>query len=171
MPMLIWELATTDAAEIRRTAIGCSADAESFLRNDGRGAVIVCNGDDTGAAGVSGARRMQLLFTGGRFGRAGGDWLFHVGLWTPPDFREELLAWYQHEHLPILLECPLWDGCRFVEQKIDKGCQFYAMHQLADKAALDSAERKRSRATPWFKRLSVHPWFDGAFTRTLCKRL
>ncbi len=74
------------------------------------------------------------------------------------------------EHLPILLECPVWDGCRFVEQKIDKGCQFYAMHQLADKAALDSAERKRSRSTPWFKRLSVHPWFDGAFTRTLCKR-
>ena len=106
-----------------------------------------------------------------RFGRTGGDWLFHVGLWTPPDFREELLAWYRHEHLPILLECPLWDGCRFVEQKTDKGCQFYALHQLADKAALDSAERKRSRSTPWFTRLSVHPWFDGAFTRTLCKRL
>ena len=168
--MLIWELATTDAAEIRRTAIGCAADAESFVRDDGRGALIVCDGDNIGAAGVSGAKRMQLLFTGGRFGRTAGDWLFHVGLWTPPDFREELLAWYRHEHLPILLECRLWDGCRFVEQKVDKGCQFYALHQLADKAALDSAERKRSRSTPWFKRLSVHSWFDGAFTRTLYKK-
>jgi hypothetical protein len=169
--MLIWELATIDAAEIRRTAIGCASDAEAFVRDDGRGSFIVCGGDDTGAAGVSGATRMQLLFTGGRYGRAGGDWLFHVGLWTPADFRVEFLAWYQLEHLPILLECPLWDGCRFVERKVDDGCQFYAMHQLSDKGALDSAERKRSRSTPWFKRLSVHPWFDGAFTRMLCRRV
>jgi len=45
------------------------------------------------------------------------------------------------------------------------------MHQLSDRAALDSMERKRSRSTAWFKRLSMHPWFDGAFTRTLCRRI
>ena len=168
--MLIWELATTDVVEIRRTAIGCAADAEAYVRDDGRGSLVVCGGDDPRVAGVSGATPMSLLFTGGRYGRAGGDWLFHVGLWTPDDFRIEFLAWYQLEHLPILLECPTWDGCRFVEQKVDRGCQFFAMHQLSEKAALDSIERKRSRSTPWFKRLSAHSWFDGAFTRTLCSR-
>ena len=168
--MLIWELATTDAADIRRTAIGCATNAETYVRDDGRGSLIVCAGNDPRAAGVSGAKQMSLLFTGGHYGREGGDWLFHVGLWAPEDFRVEFLAWYELEHLPILLECPIWDGCRFVEQKVERGCQFYAMHQLADRRALDSAERKRSRATPWFKRLSVHPWFDGAFTRTLCRR-
>jgi hypothetical protein len=168
--MLIWELATTDAVDIRRTAIGCAMDAEAYVRDDERGSLIVCAGDDPRAAGVSGAKQMSLRFTAGRCGRQGGDWLFHVGLWTPEDFRVEFLAWYELEHLPILLECPTWEGCRFVEQKVGNGCQFYAMHQLADRAALDSAERKRSRATPWFKRLSVHPWFDGAFTRTLYRR-
>ena len=168
--MLIWELATTDAAEIRRAAIGCATDAEAYVRDDGRGSLILCGGDDPRSAGISGAKSLSVLFSGGRCGRESGDWLFHVGLWTPEDFRVEFLAWYQLEHLPILLECPIWDGCRFVEQKVDKGCQFYAIHQLSDKAALDSAERKRSRATAWFKRLSAHPWFDGAFTRTLFRR-
>ena len=169
--MLIWEYPTTDATEIRRNAIGCATDAELFVRDDRAGSVIVCNSDDPGAPGATAERRLRPLFTGGRYGRAGGDWLFHVGLWTPHDFRDEFIAWYKLEHLPILLECPLWDGCRFVEQEVDEGCQFYAMHQLADKGALDSAERKRSRATPWFKRFSANSWFDGAFTRTLCKRL
>jgi hypothetical protein len=45
------------------------------------------------------------------------------------------------------------------------------MHQMSDKAALDSSERTQSRSTPWFKRLSANEWFDGAFTRTLCRRL
>jgi len=169
--MLIWEYPTTDAAEVRRNAVDCAADAELFVRDDGLGSVIVCGRDDASAPTAPVEKRMQLLFTGGRYGHAGGDWLFHVGLWTPDDFREEFLAWYKLEHLPILLECPVWDGCRFVEQKVDEGCQFYAMHQLSDKGALDSAERKRSRSTPWFKRLAAHRWFDGAFTRTLCRRL
>src|SRR6516164_5985377 len=168
--MLIWELATTDTADIRRTVIGCAADAEAYVRDDGRGSLIICGGDDPRAAGVSGAKRMSLLFGGGRYGRQGGTWLFHVGLWTPEDFRVEFLAWYQLEHLPILLECPMWDGCRFVEQKVGRGCQFFAMHQLADRAALGSAERKRLRSTPWFRRLSVHPFFDFAFSRTLFRR-
>ena len=87
-----------------------------------------------------------------------------------PDFREEFVAWYMIEHMPILLECPQWDGCRFVETSVTNGCQFYSLHQLNDRAALDSAERKRSRSTPWFKRLAQNDWFDGAFTRTLYRR-
>ena len=169
--MLIREYPTTDAAEIRRDAANCDAGAELFLRDDGKGSVVVCRSDSAGAAGTSLEKRVQMLFTGGRYGSEGGDWLFYVGLWTPEDFRGEFLAWYEWEHLPILLECPLWDGCRFVEQKVDRGCQFHALHQLSDKTALESAERQRSRSTPWFRRLSVNGWFDGAFMRTLCRRV
>jgi hypothetical protein len=174
--VVIWEYPTTDAATIHRYMDGCTvagraADAESFLRDDGKGALIFCSDDGAEPGGMPVVKKLQVVFTGGQYGREGGDWLFYVGLWTPDEFREEFLAWYKMEHLPILLECPLWNGCRFVEQKVEKGCQFYAMHQMSDRGALDSTERLRSRSTPWFKRLSAHGWFDGAFTRTLCRRL
>jgi len=113
----------------------------------------------------------QPLFDAGRHGAAGGEWLFRVGLWVPREHREEFLAWYEQEHLPILLECPLWDGCRFVEVEDATGCRFIALHQLADQAALSSPERARSRATPWFARLKQFPWFDEPFTRALYRRV
>ena len=167
--MLTHEYATTDAAELRRIGAGFPPDRELFLRDDGKGSLVV---SESGKPTSDPAEKdITVLFTGGDYGKDGGDWLFFVGLWTPEDFRDEFLAWYKIEHMPILLEAPLWDGCRFVEQKVAKGCQFYAMHQLSDKSALDSAERKRSRATPWFMRLSQQSWFDGAFTRNLYRRL
>jgi len=114
---------------------------------------------------------VQPLFEGGRHGPGAGEWLLCVGLWVPADQRGEFLAWYEQEHLPILLQCPTWDGCRFVEAPHAKGCQFFALHQLSDRAALDSAERARSRATPWFQRLKRFEWFDQPFTRTLYRRV
>lgn len=164
--MLIRVIAQDDAPARARAAVGPAA--EFFTRVDGEGGVAVVA--DPTAAARDGDIAAQVLFTGGTSGAQGGDWLFLVGLWTPADYRDEFLAWYRMEHLPILLECPLWDGCRFVEAQVGDGCQFYALHQLNDRAALDSDERKRSRATPWFRRLSQHDWFDGAFARTLYRR-
>lgn len=114
---------------------------------------------------------VQPLFQGGRCGAAAGPWLFRVGLWVPAAQRAEFLAWYEQEHLPILLECATWDGCRFVEAACAEGCRFHALHQLADEAALRSAERARSRATPWFLRLKQYAWFDAPFTRSLWQRM
>jgi len=114
--MLIWEYPTADVALIRRDVAGCAADAESFLRDDSKGSLVVCGNDSAKPSGAPVVKMLQLLFTGGHYGREGGDWLFYVGLWTPKALREEFLAWYKMEHLPILLECPLWEGCRFVEQ-------------------------------------------------------
>lgn len=113
---------------------------------------------------------VRELFSGGSFGTAGGNHLFKVGLWVPAESRAEFLAWYESEHLPILLECADWTGCRFIEKPVEEGHQFYALHQLGNVSALDSQERQRSRATPWFMRLKQHPWFDGAFTRQLYNR-
>ena len=164
--MLIRTYSTSDRAH--DPAAARSPGAEYFARVDGDGGVELIDG----ATAPSGPGEMQAttLFTGGDYGARGGPWLFMVGLWTPVDFREEFVAWYMIEHMPILLECPQWDGCRFVETSVTNGCQFYSLHQLNDRAALDSAERKRSRSTPWFKRLAQNDWFDGAFTRTLYRR-
>lgn len=174
--MLVREYPEADEAALsaqRRCAAapddGSRLDDEWFVREDGRGGLAVL--PHAVAKDLVNERSLQLLFRGGEVGAAAGDWLFFVGLWTPRDFREEFLAWYRFEHLPILLECSGWSGCRFMEQRVADGCQFHAMHQLVDRAALDSPQRKLSRSTSWFIRLSARAWFDGAFTRRLFKRL
>ena len=72
---------------------------------------------------------------------------------------------------PILLECPEWRGYQLFEAPAARGCQFYVLHHLADRSALDSEWRRRSRSTPWFHRLSKNKWFDGPFERILCRRV
>jgi hypothetical protein len=166
--MLFSEYPTADAVELGRYAAGRSR-AEIFVRDSGGGAVVISDAAET--AEHPAGKRLAPRFSGGRFGEAGGQWLFHVGLWTPSDYRDEFLAWYEVEHLPLLLECPLWDGCRFVEETVPNGCQFHALHQLSDTKALDAEQRKRSRSTPWFNRLAKNDWFDGAFKRTLYRRV
>jgi hypothetical protein len=111
--------------------------------------------------------RINPLFSGGKVGPNSGHYLFMVGIWVPEAARGEFLDWYRNEHLPILLECPTWSGCRFVERSVSDGHQFYALHQLKNRSALQSEQRQRSRATPWFMRLKQHPWFDEKFTRQL----
>jgi len=150
---------------------GCGAGAELFVRDEGGGSIALCSCNEVRHQPEIVDRRVELRFAGGQYGPDAGSWLFHVGLWTPDDYRDEFLAWYELEHLPILLECAAWDGCRLVEERIGRGAQFYALHQLADKRALDSVERRHSRATPWFKRLAAESWFDKGFTRTLCRRI
>jgi hypothetical protein len=147
----------------------CGArDVEMFSAVGGEAGLAIFNGnseiDDPSVA------PMTQLFGGGRVGSEGGGHLFKVDIWVPAASRAELLDWYASEHLPILLECPTWDGCRFVEKEVRDGHQFYALHQLADPRALESEERRRSRATPWFMRLKRYPWFDEAFTRALYVR-
>ena len=157
--MLIRKLnaAASDLAERVR-----DGNVEVYSAVDGTHAIEITD-DPAQASGEA----MRLLFSSGRFGRAGGEWLFHVGLWTPAEFREEFLAWYRMEHVPILLECPVWNGCRFVEQPIENGCQFYGLHQLSDRSALESEQRAFSRTTAWFRRFKKHDWFDEPFVRTL----
>lgn len=142
--------------------------SDSFVAEDGQ-AVLINDGKAQTQVPAE-AVPLTPLFAGGTTGTPGGPFLFRVGLWTPSADRDELLSWYEAEHLPMLLECVAWGGCRFVEAPAKDGCQFYALHQLVDKSALESDERRASRATPWFYRLKRHDWFDAAFTRQLYLR-
>jgi hypothetical protein len=143
-----------------------NAPIEVFDRDDGSGRLLL--GD--GAPPSGGAEEATVLFTGGTYGAEAGPFLFRVGMWTPTGDRDDFLAWYETDHLSILLEHPAWDGCRFIETAVDDGCQFYVLHQMQDPAALDSDERRRSRDTPWFHRLKKKDWFDEAFVRALYRR-
>ncbi len=156
------------AAELKKISSG-SVAVERFSRLDGDGALAVA----TSLSGITTGKEHTVtqLFTGGMYGPPAGPFLFHVALWTPEDFRNEFLAWYECEHLPMLLEADGWDGCRFVEERVDDGCLFHALHQLRERSALDSDARKRSRATPWFARLAKNSWFDSGFKRTLYRRI
>ena len=147
---------------------GAGHGSVEIFDRDGGGERLVLGDDGTPADGATPA---TILFTGGIYGTKAGPFLFRVGMWTPPEDRDDFLAWYETDHLPILLENPIWDGCRFIEVAAESGCQFYVLHQVQDTAALRSKERERSRDTPWFHRLKKKEWFDEPFTRTLYQRI
>lgn len=165
--MLFWQTPSTNAKALRSLAAS-GVQAECLVRDDKRGALIVCE-KGRPPEGVA-EKQVTQLFSGGRAGPDAGVWVFFVGLWTPKDWRSEFCAWYKCEHGPILLECPEWEGFRFFEGHTDRGSQFYVLHRLADRRALDSEWRKLSRSTPWFKRLARNKWFDKPFERVLYRR-
>ena len=166
--MLLWQTAATNAEEVEALASHAKGAAECFLRADNKGSVILCERGRAPKGVIE--KKLTRLFSGGRFGPEAGPWLLMVGIWTPADWSEEFRAWYQCEHAPILLECTEWSGFQLMAAASQRGNQFYALHRLADRSALDSKQRKRSRATPWFRRLSKNKWFDAAFERVLCYR-
>ena len=166
--MLIWWTAAVDSEALDAVACHAIGSAECLQRTDTKGGIILC---EQGSAPKDVAQtQATALFTSGRFAPDAGPWIFLVGIWTPSDWREELCAWYRCEHGPLLLECPEWRGFQFLETTVDDGCQFYVLHRLADRSALESDQRKRSRATPWFRRLANNDWFDAPFERILAHR-
>jgi len=165
---LLWQASATSAQVLESLAAHAKGPGECLLRVDNAGGIILCE-QGRAPKGVI-EKRLSPLFSGGRFGPEAGRWLFIVGIWTPTDWSEEFRAWYRCEHAPMLLECKEWSGFRLMQAASQRGHQFYALHRLAERSALDSKQRKRSRATPWFKRLSKNKWFDAAFERVLCHR-
>jgi len=166
--MLIWETSAADEASAQRVAQHAIGRAECLRRDDGQGWLVLC-GSGVAPPGVVETRATRILGAGDVAADAGA-WVFLVGIWTPREWGEELCAWYRDEHGPILLECPQWRGFELLESSVASGCQFHALHRLSDRAALDSDERRRSRATPWFARLAANAWFDAPFERVLAQR-
>ncbi len=166
--MLFWETPSTDARALKALAARTTG-AECLVRDDKGGGLVVCKQGKKPKKVVE--KQVTTLFSGGRTGPEAGSWVFFVGLWTPKDWRSEFCAWYKCEHGPILLECPDWEGYQFFEGNSDRGFQFYVLHRLSDRRALDSEWRKLSRSTPWFRRLSRNKWFDKPFERILYRQV
>lgn len=91
--------------------------------------------------------------------------LYPVLFGVPAEGEKDFNAWYEEEHLGILLRSPYWPMCR--RFKIDTPAPgswtHIALHYLADLRALESKERDEARATPWRDQLAKHAWFKGDY--------
>ncbi|MBM3343274.1 MAG: hypothetical protein FJY56_14370 [Betaproteobacteria bacterium] len=87
--------------------------------------------------------------------------LFHV----PAEGEKDFNAWYDEEHLGILLRSPYWPMCRRfkIYKPQPQSWTHIALHYLTDLRALESKERDEARATPWRALLAQHAWFKGDY--------
>jgi hypothetical protein len=87
---------------------------------------------------------------------------FNIPVEAQPDFN----AWYETEHIPLLMECPDWLMVRRmqVSDGIPETYTHMALHYLASAKALQSPERERARKTAWRDRLAKNPWFKASYT-------
>jgi len=92
--------------------------------------------------------------------------LYTVWFNVPADRAPEFNAWYEQEHIPILLRCPEWRMTR--RFKIIEGAPerwtHVAVHYLSDLKAMESQARRQARQTPWRDRLAAEPWFKAKYT-------
>ena len=93
------------------------------------------------------------------------DILYPVFFRVPAHREQEFNAWYEEEHMEMLLRCEHWRMCRRyrIRGAGDGGFTHVALHYLTDLRALESPERDRARSTPWRDRLAVEPWFKGEY--------
>lgn len=87
--------------------------------------------------------------------------LFAVFFEVPVAQRTAFARWYDHEHLPLLLENPQWwMARRFEVVDGDPGRWTHlTLHYLGDRAALESPERARARASAARLAIAAEPWF------------
>jgi hypothetical protein len=91
--------------------------------------------------------------------------LYPVLFCVPSAGERDFNAWYDEEHLGILLKSPHWPMCRrFKIYKPAPGTWTHiALHYLHDLRALESKERDEARATPWRGQLAKNTWFKGDY--------
>lgn len=92
-------------------------------------------------------------------------YLYAVFFSVPAEREEAFNAWYVEDHVPLLLGCEHWLGCRRYRIVDGHPAAFthMALHHLADLAALQSPAREAARATPWRAKLAAEPWFKGHY--------
>ncbi|HEX6988809.1 MAG TPA: hypothetical protein VF282_05015, partial [Bacillota bacterium] len=92
-------------------------------------------------------------------------YLYAVLFAVPGERQEEFNAWYDQDHVPILLRNRHWREVR--RYRIVSGTPerwtHLTLHYLDDLAALDSEERRAARDTQWRRRLAAEPWFRGYY--------
>ncbi len=91
--------------------------------------------------------------------------LYPVLFSVPAAGEADFNAWYDEEHLGILLRSPYWPMCRRfkVYKPQPESWTHIALHYLTDLRALESRERDEARATPWRAKLALNDWFKGDY--------
>lgn len=85
---------------------------------------------------------------------------------VPDDREDDFNAWYENEHIPMLLKCNEWMMCRrfLIEEGDPQPWTHLALHYLNDMSAFDSPEREAAQSTELFNKLSEEQWFQGSTT-------
>lgn len=84
--------------------------------------------------------------------------LYSVLFDIPSDWREEFDAWYDQEHIPMIMGCREWAGA--MRYHVLGGRYTHlALHYIKSASAFDHAALKAARLTPWRNRLVEHRWF------------
>lgn len=74
--------------------------------------------------------------------------------WTPrPGTEDELSAWYDDEHIPLLMGVPEWLRIRRFELVGDGAPRFLAIHDLASVRAFEHPVQRRAGTTSWRSRV------------------
>ena len=145
-------------------------DGEWYALEGRDGSVRVARGDAALAVADGGPGPAATCWTGVRIYRCGtlfnGPLVYMLKYPVPSDYGYEFDAWFQFEHMPMLLEEPTWYGCELF-RALGASCYTFAALHYLERQALTSAARNRSVDTPWWHRLKRHGWFDKEFTRTL----
>lgn len=90
--------------------------------------------------------------------------LFVIGFDVPVDARDDLDAWYEQEHINLLLQIPGWlrvRRYRLDESQDGQRLTHLALHDLRGPDVFNAPERA-ALATPWRDRLSQHEWFRNS---------
>jgi hypothetical protein len=84
---------------------------------------------------------------------------------VPPEKVAEFDAWYEEDHIPLLMREERWLGVRRFAVLDGQPHPFnrLTLHHLSDRSALNSEARERARATPWRARLASQAWFRGHY--------
>lgn len=92
--------------------------------------------------------------------------LYAVMFTVPAQRSEEFDAWYDEDHMPTLLECKEWLGCRryAIVDGEPEAFTHLALHHLATADALDSPSRSKARNSEWRRKLAAEPWFKGSYS-------
>jgi hypothetical protein len=93
------------------------------------------------------------------------DVLYPVFFCVPAEREQEFDAWYNDEHMAILLGSEYWPMCKRyrIRNPVEGGWTHIALHYLTDLRALESPERDEARATAWRDRLATEAWFKGEY--------
>ena len=147
--------------------------AGEWYAPEGReGSILLERGDAALGPARADAGHVATVWTGTRIYKCGseqkGTIVYMLKYPVPFDYLYEFDAWFQYEHMPMLLEEPTWYGCEFFRALGASSYTFAALHNV-EPGALKSDARNRSVDTPWWHRLKQHEWFDKQFIRTLMK--
>jgi hypothetical protein len=75
---------------------------------------------------------------------------------VPPDMEDDMTAWYQQEHIPMLLEVPGWRRIRryrLIGGSEPPGPDYLSLHELAGPAVLEDPGYRAAVSTPWRNRI------------------